>query len=52
MGPSVTRGYLGEQALTDQVFFEYEGRPAYRTGDAGVKQARLITCHGRLDYQN
>ncbi|ALM28422.1 D-alanine--poly(phosphoribitol) ligase subunit DltA [Bacillus altitudinis] len=51
VGPSVTRGYLGEQALTDKVFFEYEGRPAYRTGDAGVAQDGLITCHGRLDYQ-
>ncbi|MFJ5965510.1 D-alanine--poly(phosphoribitol) ligase subunit DltA [Bacillus sp. NPDC093026] len=51
VGPSVSKGYLGEQALTDKVFFEYEGRPAYRTGDAGVKQDGLISCHGRLDYQ-
>ncbi|WP_277714084.1 D-alanine--poly(phosphoribitol) ligase subunit DltA [Bacillus atrophaeus] len=50
-GPSVSKGYLGEPELTDNVFFFHEGQPAYRTGDAGYKENGQIFCQGRLDFQ-
>ncbi|EKN70746.1 D-alanine--poly(phosphoribitol) ligase subunit 1 [Neobacillus bataviensis LMG 21833] len=52
VGPSVSKGYLGQQELTEKSFFQYEGEQAYRTGDAAyVDQDGLIFYKGRMDFQ-
>ena len=52
VGPSVSKGYLGQQMLTEKSFFHYEGETAYRTGDAGyIDQNGLIFYKGRIDFQ-
>ncbi|MGX1721308.1 AMP-binding protein, partial [Bacillus haynesii] len=50
-GASVSKGYLGEKALTEKAFFSYNGVPAYRTGDAGYKENGQLFFLGRLDFQ-
>lgn len=50
-GASVSKGYLGEKALTEKAFFTYNGVPAYRTGDAGYKENGQLFFLGRLDFQ-
>ncbi|KAA6451144.1 D-alanine--poly(phosphoribitol) ligase subunit DltA [Bacillus swezeyi] len=50
-GASVSKGYLGEKALTEKAFFSYNGAPAYRTGDAGYKENGQLFFFGRLDFQ-
>ncbi|MFF2450785.1 D-alanine--poly(phosphoribitol) ligase subunit DltA [Neobacillus sp. NPDC058068] len=52
VGPGVSKGYLGEQGLTEKSFFKYEGEQAYRTGDAAYEnQEGLIMYKGRIDFQ-
>ncbi|PKR84778.1 D-alanine--poly(phosphoribitol) ligase subunit DltA [Heyndrickxia camelliae] len=51
VGPSVSKGYLGEKELTDKSFFETDGERAYRTGDAGYRKNGLLYYQGRLDFQ-
>ncbi|PFN99447.1 D-alanine--poly(phosphoribitol) ligase subunit 1 [Bacillus sp. AFS076308] len=51
VGPSVSKGYLGQPELTDKAFFNYNGQQAYRTGDAGFTKQGLLFYKGRLDYQ-
>ncbi|MEH7548041.1 D-alanine--poly(phosphoribitol) ligase subunit DltA [Neobacillus vireti] len=51
VGPSVSKGYLGQPELTDKAFFSYNGQQAYRTGDAGFTKQGLLFYKGRLDYQ-
>jgi D-alanine--poly(phosphoribitol) ligase subunit 1 len=51
-GPSVSKGYLGQQELTDRSFFRYDGIQAYRTGDAAyVNEHGLLFYKGRIDFQ-
>jgi D-alanine--poly(phosphoribitol) ligase subunit 1 len=35
-GPAVSKGYLNNPERTKAAFFEFEGLPAYHTGDLGV----------------
>ncbi|PLS05630.1 D-alanine--poly(phosphoribitol) ligase subunit DltA [Neobacillus cucumis] len=51
VGPSVSKGYLGQPDLTNKAFFTYNGQQAYRTGDAGFIQQDLLFYKGRLDFQ-
>ncbi|MDF2606209.1 MAG: alanine-phosphoribitol ligase [Bacillales bacterium] len=51
VGPSVSKGYLGQKEITEKAFFEYEGEPAYRTGDAGFIKNNILFYKGRMDYQ-
>ena len=51
VGPSVSKGYLGEKQLTEKSFFTHEGEMAYRTGDAGYKENDQLFYKGRLDFQ-
>ncbi|MBK3496920.1 D-alanine--poly(phosphoribitol) ligase subunit DltA [Viridibacillus sp. YIM B01967] len=51
VGPSVSKGYLGEPNLTEKAFFEYEGQQAYRTGDIGYQKDGLHFYSGRADFQ-
>lgn len=52
VGPSVSKGYLNNPEKTAQAFFEFEGQPAYRTGDAGFFTTDHVLCYdGRLDFQ-
>lgn len=51
-GPSVSCGYLNNPEKTEQAFFEYEGMPAYRTGDLGYfGEHQLLYYAGRKDFQ-
>jgi D-alanine--poly(phosphoribitol) ligase subunit 1 len=51
VGPSVSKGYLGEPELTEKAFFTRDGQMAYRTGDAGYKENNLLFYKGRMDFQ-
>ena len=51
VGPSVSKGYLGQQELTNKAFFTHNGQQAYRTGDAGFIEQGLLFYKGRLDFQ-
>jgi D-alanine--poly(phosphoribitol) ligase subunit 1 len=48
-GPNVSPGYLGRPDLTEQAFFTYDGRQAYRTGDCGHFQEGMLFFEGRND---
>ncbi|MGO3611151.1 MAG: D-alanine--poly(phosphoribitol) ligase subunit DltA [Enterococcus sp.] len=51
-GPSVSKGYLHNPEKTAAAFFEIDGVPAYRTGDAGRLQTDgLLLYEGRIDFQ-
>jgi D-alanine--poly(phosphoribitol) ligase subunit 1 len=50
-GPNVSPGYLGRPDLTQKAFYEFEGHPAYRTGDWGRDRDSLIFFEGRMDSQ-
>jgi D-alanine--poly(phosphoribitol) ligase subunit 1 len=50
-GPTVSPGYLGRPDLTDQAFFRFDGRRAYRTGDWGRCRDGLLFFEGRMDNQ-
>jgi D-alanine--poly(phosphoribitol) ligase subunit 1 len=51
VGPSVTKGYLGEPLLTEKAYGIMCDMQAYQTGDAGFIKDGLVYCQGRLDYQ-
>lgn len=51
VGPNVSLGYLNRADLTSKVFFSYQGRPAYSSGDIGYRQDGLFFCEGRQDGQ-
>jgi D-alanine--poly(phosphoribitol) ligase subunit 1 len=50
-GPNVSPGYLGRDDLTAKAFCEFDGMPAYRTGDSGHEQDGLLFFDGRMDGQ-
>ena len=50
-GPNVSPGYLGRDDLTAKAFFDYDGAPAYRTGDWGREREMQIFFEGRMDSQ-
>jgi D-alanine--poly(phosphoribitol) ligase subunit 1 len=51
VGPSVSKGYLGNATLTNRSFFTEEGTRGYRTNDAGFLKDGLLFYKGRLDFQ-
>lgn len=52
IGPSVSKGYLGQPELTERAFFEYKDQQAYRTGDSGCRDhSGQIFYKGRIDFQ-
>lgn len=51
-GDSVANGYMNNPEKTKKAFFELNGQPAYRTGDAGILDADGLLHHkGRMDFQ-
>ena len=52
IGDGVAEGYLNDEALTAQHFFELDGKPAYRSGDR-VRQLEdgSLEYLGRVDHQ-
>jgi D-alanine--poly(phosphoribitol) ligase subunit 1 len=50
-GPNVSPGYLARPDLTAEVFFQYRGQRAYRTGDFGRFRDNLLFFEGRMDEQ-
>ncbi|WP_353116054.1 AMP-binding protein [Microbacterium sp.] len=49
-GPTLSDGYLGDPALTDEVFeTDAEGVRWYRTGDLGIVEDGVVRVHGRAD---
>lgn len=51
-GPAVSKGYLNNPERTEAAFFEFEGLPAYHTGDVGsMTEEGLLLYGGRLDFQ-
>lgn len=51
VGPSVSKGYVNNQEKTDEVFYEFDGQQAYRTGDAGIVREGVLFYQGRMDFQ-
>ena len=51
VGPGVSKGYFNQPSKTKEAFFIYEGKPAYKTGDAGYIKEGLLYYKGRLDFQ-
>lgn len=52
VGPSVSKGYLNNPTKTSEAFFDYQGQPAYKTGDAGqLTEEGLLLYNGRMDFQ-
>ena len=52
LGPSLSRGYIGEPALTAERFVDLPGGRAYRTGDrASLRPDGQLAFHGRVDHQ-
>ncbi len=50
-GPNVSTGYLGRPDLNERAFFQLNGLRAYRTGDLGHFEDRLLFFEGRIDSQ-
>ncbi len=51
-GPAVSKGYLNNPERTQAAFFEFEGLPAYHTGDLGVMTDQgMLLYGGRMDFQ-
>lgn len=51
-GPAVSKGYINNPTKTNEVFFKYEGHPAYKTGDlVVVDQDGVLYYRGRTDFQ-
>lgn len=51
-GPAVSKGYLNNPEKTAGAFFEFEGLPAYHTGDVGsMTDEGLLLYGGRMDFQ-
>lgn len=51
VGPSVSKGYLGQKEQTEKAFYIHNGEQAYRTGDAGYIENGLLFYKGRIDFQ-
>ncbi|OIK09955.1 D-alanine--poly(phosphoribitol) ligase subunit 1 [Bacillus sp. MUM 116] len=51
VGPSVSKGYLGQPELTEKSFYTINGEQAYRTGDEGEMVKDLLFYKGRIDFQ-
>ncbi|MBU8916897.1 D-alanine--poly(phosphoribitol) ligase subunit DltA [Neobacillus sp. 114] len=52
IGPSVSKGYLGEKELTEKAFLQIDDKQAYRTGDAAfIDEKGFIFYKGRMDFQ-
>ena len=51
-GQAVSKGYLNNPEKTAEAFFEFEGLPAYHTGDVGsMTDEGLLLYGGRMDFQ-
>ncbi|KXT78275.1 D-alanine--poly(phosphoribitol) ligase subunit DltA [Streptococcus sp. DD13] len=51
-GPAVSKGYLNNPEKTQEAFFEFQGLPAYHTGDLGsMTDEGLLLYGGRMDFQ-
>lgn len=50
-GPTVSKGYINNSEKTNEVFFDYEGTPAYHTGDAAIIEDGIVYYRGRIDFQ-
>ena len=51
-GPAVSKGYLNNPEKTAEAFFDYQGLPAYHTGDLGkMTDEGLLLYGGRMDFQ-
>lgn len=50
-GPTVSPGYVNNHEKTAEVFFDYKGTPAYRTGDAAYIKNGIVNYQGRMDFQ-
>lgn len=51
-GPAVSKGYLNNPEKTAEAFFEFNGMPAYHTGDVGsMTDEGLLHYGGRMDFQ-
>ena len=51
-GPAVSKGYLNNPEKTAEAFFEFEGLPAYHTGDVGTMTDEGLLLYGsRMDFQ-
>ncbi|MBY5033832.1 D-alanine--poly(phosphoribitol) ligase subunit DltA [Streptococcus gallolyticus] len=51
-GPAVSKGYLNNPEKTAEAFFEFQGLPAYHTGDLGrMTDEGLLLYGGRMDFQ-
>ena len=51
-GPAVSKGYLNNPEKTAEAFFEFQGLPAYHTGDVGtMTDEGLLLYGGRMDFQ-
>lgn len=50
-GPNVSPGYLNRADLTERSFSQFDGLQAYRTGDWGHFEDRLLFFEGRMDSQ-
>ena len=51
IGPHVSIGYLNNDALNAEKFFEVDGQRAFRTGDYGWFQDGILFFNGRRDEQ-
>ena len=51
-GPAVSKGYMNNPEKTAEAFFEFNGLPAYHTGDVGtMTDEGLLLYGGRMDFQ-
>ena len=51
-GPAVSKGYMNNPEKTAEAFFEFEGLPAYHTGDVGtMTDEGLLLYGGRMDFR-
>lgn len=51
-GPAVSKGYMNNPEKTAEAFFEFDGLPAYHTGDVGtMTDEGLLLYGGRMDFQ-
>lgn len=51
VGPSVSKGYYHNPEKTAEAFYDYQGKQAYKTGDAGLIEEGLLFYKGRMDFQ-
>lgn len=51
VGPSVSKGYLGQKELSNKAFTVINNKAAYKTGDAGYIENGMLFYKGRMDFQ-